>query len=94
MRLGWRKLLPASLANILITGAIVMGVQTGGPAVERAFSVLSDVCNAALALGGIGLVVWFAVFMCTPRKRKQLLATTSAQYAAEAGGTRTLRMGA
>jgi len=39
-------------------------------------------------------VVWFAVFMCTPRKRKQLLATTSAQYAAEVGGTRSLRMGA
>jgi hypothetical protein len=34
------------------------------------------------------------VFMCTPRQRKQLLATTSAQYAAEVGGTRTLRMGA
>ena len=32
--------------------------------------------------------------MTTTRKRKQLLATSSAQYAAGVGGTRTLRMGA
>ena len=35
-----------------------------------------------------------AVFLSTPRKRKQNLSTTSAQYAAEVGGTRTARMGA
>jgi NADH-quinone oxidoreductase subunit H len=94
MRLGWRKLLPASLANILVTGFIVMAVRTAGPAVGSAMQSLATVCNVLLALSGIGLLVWFAVFMCTPRKRKQLLATTSAQYAAEVGGTRTLRMGA
>ncbi len=94
MRLGWRKLLPASLANILLTGFVVMAVRTGGPAIERVMAVLSNLCNLLLALGGIGLVVWFAVFMSTPRKRKQTLSTTSAQYAAEVGGTRTLRMGA
>jgi NADH-quinone oxidoreductase subunit H len=94
MRLGWRKLLPASLANILVTGFVVMAIRTGGPAAEKAMGSLANVCNIVLALGGLGLVVWFAVFMCTPRKRKQLLTTTSAQYAAEVGGTRTLRMGA
>lgn len=94
MRLGWRKLLPASLANILFTGFVVMAIRTGGAAVEHAMGVLANLCNLLLALGGLGLLVWFAVFMCTPRKRKQLLATTSAQYAAEVGGTRTLRMGA
>jgi len=71
-----------------------MAVRTGGATVNHAIDVLTNICNLLLALGGIGLVVWFAVFMCTPRKRKQLLATTSAQYAADAGGTRTLRMGA
>ncbi len=94
MRLGWRKLLPASLANILITGFIVMAIRTGGPTAEKATSVLANLCNLLLVFTGVGLLVWFAVFMCTPRKRKQLLSTTSAQYAAEVGGTRTLRMGA
>jgi NADH-quinone oxidoreductase subunit H len=94
MRLGWRKLLPASLANILVTGFVVMTIRTAGPSAERAMAVLSNVCNLALALGGLGLLVWLAVFLCTPRTRKQTLSTTSAQYAAEVGGTRTLRMGA
>jgi len=71
-----------------------MAIRTGGPVAEKVMSSLANVCNIALALGGLGLLVWFAVFMCTPRKRKQLLVTTSAQYAAEVGGTRTLRMGA
>ena len=94
MRLGWRKLLPASLANILITGFIVMAIRTGGPVAEKVMVSAANLCNLLLVATGLGLVVWFAVFMCTPRKRKQLLATTSAQYAAEVGGTRSLRMGA
>jgi NADH-quinone oxidoreductase subunit H len=94
MRLGWRKLLPASLANILLTGFIMMAIRTGGSGVDRVMVLLSNVCNLVLALGGLGLVVWFAVFMSTERKRKQTLVTTSAQYASETGGTRTLRMGA
>jgi hypothetical protein len=57
-------------------------------------NVLANLSNLLLAVTGVGLLVWLAVFLCTPRVRKQTLATTSAQYAAEAGGTRTLRMGA
>jgi NADH-quinone oxidoreductase subunit H len=94
MRLGWRVLLPASLANILVTSFVVMAIHTGGPGVARAMAALGNVCNLLVAIGGLGLIVWFTLFMITPRKRKQNLATTSAQYAAETGGTRTLRMGA
>jgi len=94
MRLGWRKLLPASLANILITGFVVMAVRTGGASVAHAMDMLSNACNLLLAAAGIGLAVWLAIFLSTPRKRKQTLATTSAQYAANVGGTRTARMGA
>jgi NADH-quinone oxidoreductase subunit H len=94
MRLGWRKLLPASLANILVTGFVVMAIQSGGPSADRAMTVLANACNLLIVLTGLGLAVWLAVFLCTPRVRKQTLATTSAQYAADAGGTRTLRMGA
>jgi NADH-quinone oxidoreductase subunit H len=94
MRLGWRKLLPASLANILVTAFVVMAIHSGGPSVAHAMSVLANLCNVLLALTGLGLIVWLAVFLSTPRTRKQNLSTTSAQYAADAGGTRTLRMGA
>jgi NADH-quinone oxidoreductase subunit H len=94
MRLGWRKLLPASLANIVITGFVVMAIQSGGPTAARAMAVLADLGNVLLALTGLGLLVWLAVFLSSSRTKKQTLATTSAQYAADAGGTRTLRMGA
>ena len=57
-------------------------------------AVLSNLCNLVIVATGIGLFVWLAVFLSTPRKRKQNLSTTSAQYAAEVGGTRTARMGA
>jgi len=94
MRLGWRKLLPASLMNILVTGFVVMSLQQGGPVVARALRLLGDLSMALIAAVGLGLVVWLAVFLSTPRIRKKNLSTSSAQYAAEAGGTRTLRMGA
>jgi NADH-quinone oxidoreductase subunit H len=94
MRLGWRVLLPASLANILLTSFVVMAIHTSGPGVARTMAALANACNLLIAIGGLGLIVWFALFMVTPRKRKQTLATTSAQYATETGGTRTLRMGA
>ena len=49
-----------------------MAVRTGGPALERVMGSLADLCNLLLAAGGLGLAVWFVVFMCTPRKRKQV----------------------
>jgi hypothetical protein len=49
---------------------------------------------AFLALLGIAGFVWFFVFMLAPAKKRRLLATTSAQFAAALGGTRSARMGA
>jgi NADH-quinone oxidoreductase subunit H len=92
MRLGWRKLLPASLLNILLTGFVVMACQSGGALAAHALDVLGGLCNALLALGGLGLLIWLGIFLSTPRLRKKTMATTSAQYGAE--GTRTARMGA
>jgi hypothetical protein len=49
---------------------------------------------ALVALLGLAAVVWFFVFMLTPPHKRKSLATTSAQFAAALGGTRTSRMGA
>ena len=35
MKLGWRVLLPASLANILVTGIVWLAPRPGGPGGER-----------------------------------------------------------
>jgi NADH-quinone oxidoreductase subunit H len=94
MRLGWRKLLPASLVNILLTGLILLAVQSGGAGVEQALRVVADGTMAALALGGLALFVWLVVFMVKPPEKRRMLASSSAQFAAAMGGTRSTRMGA
>ncbi|HEY2407566.1 MAG TPA: complex I subunit 1 family protein [Polyangiaceae bacterium] len=94
MRLGWRKLLPASLANVFVTGLLVLGVASAGITVGRFVDLLGDCSRAFVALGGIAGFVYFVAFLLKPVHKKQTLATSSAQFAASAGGTRSVRMGA
>jgi NADH-quinone oxidoreductase subunit H len=94
MRLGWRKLLPASLANVVATGLIVMAIVTGGPAVASFMSLLADYSKAFVALAGIGGFIYFIVFLVKPVHKRKSLASSSAQFAAAAGGTRSARMSA
>jgi NADH-quinone oxidoreductase subunit H len=92
MKLGWRKLLPASLANILVTGVVILAIQSAGPSVSHALGVMSDVTKLLLALLGLGAAVWFVLFLLKPRNKRRSLASTSAQFAAALGGTREARM--
>ncbi|HEY4106717.1 MAG TPA: complex I subunit 1 family protein [Polyangiaceae bacterium] len=94
MRLGWRKLLPASLGNVLVTGLIVLAISSAGVATEKFMNLLGDYTRAFLALGGIGGFIAFVVFLLKPVHKKKMLASSSAQFAAAAGGTRSVRMGA
>jgi NADH-quinone oxidoreductase subunit H len=92
MKLGWRKLLPASLANILVTGVLILAIQSAGPSVSHALTVASDVSKLVLALVGLGAGVAFVLFLLRPRSKRRSLASTSAQFAAALGGTREARM--
>jgi NADH-quinone oxidoreductase subunit H len=94
MRLGWRKLLPASLANVVVTGLVVMAIVTGGPAVAKFMSLVGDYSKALVALAGLGGFIYFIVFMVKPVHKRKSLASSSAQFAAAAGGTRSARMSA
>jgi len=94
MRLGWRKLLPASLGNVLATGLIVMAIVSAGPGVAEFMALLADYSKAIVALAGLGGFIYFIVFLVKPVHKRQSLASTSAQFAAAAGGTRSARMSA
>lgn len=94
MRLGWRKLLPASLANIVVTGAIVMGVIQAGPEVAKFMGLLADYSKAFVALAGLGGFIFFVVWLVKPVHKRKTLSSSSAQYATAAGGTRSARMSA
>ncbi len=94
MKLGWRVLLPLSLGNILVTGLLILVVNTGSEALQTAANVAADLTKAVIALGGlIGLVV-FVRFLLSPPAHRQSVASTSARFAAAAGGTRKAVMGA
>ncbi|MCB9586278.1 MAG: NADH-quinone oxidoreductase subunit H [Polyangiaceae bacterium] len=94
MKLGWRKILPASLVNVLATGLIILAIQSGGPAVQSLMAGAAQVTQWVIAVGGLVLTVWFVRFLLKPAEHRRVLASSSAQYAASMGGTRTARMGA
>jgi NADH-quinone oxidoreductase subunit H len=94
MRLGWRKLLPASLANLLVTGLAILTIQSAGPSVVQALAVASDLTQAFIALSGIAVAVIFVRFLLAPAEHRRSIASTSAKFAALAGGTRRYPMSA
>ncbi len=94
MRLGWRKLLPAALLNILATGLVILALQSGGPSTIAGLDYLANLSMVVVAAVTIGLGVWLVLFLIKPVKKRRMLASTSAQYAAAQGGTRSVKMGA
>lgn len=94
MKLGWRKLLPASLANIVVTGIVILAVQSAGSAVLRALTVLGDATEAFVAILGLVTAAVFVRFLLKPAEHRRVLSSTSAKFASMAGGTRTASMGA
>jgi NADH-quinone oxidoreductase subunit H len=94
MRLGWRKLLPASLVNILVTGLVMLALAGASATVQGGLQVAADVSKLVVGAAFVALGIWFVVFVTTPAKKRRVLASTSAQFAAALGGTRSARMGA
>jgi NADH-quinone oxidoreductase subunit H len=92
MKLGWRKLLPASLVNILATGLGVMLLQGAEGSLASGLRLLCDASTLLVGLTMAGLLVWLVVFLLKPVHKRQMLASSSAQFAAAMGGTRNFRM--
>lgn len=92
MKLGWRVLLPASLANILVTGLGILLVQGASPAVSHALEVAADLSRLVVVLGVGAAVVALVRYFLEPRSKRQSLASSSAQFALQRGGTREAPM--
>jgi NADH-quinone oxidoreductase subunit H len=92
MKLGWRILLPASLANILVTGVIALAVYTAGPAVGHALQVAADVSQALVAALIAVLVVRGVIGAFAPLSHPRSLIGYSAAVAAKRGGTKATPM--
>ena len=88
MKLGWTKLLPLSLANIMVTGVLVLAAKEAGPGAAAALKLAADVTQGVVALGALAAVVALIVGLLEPVERKRFLASTTARFAAAAGGTK------
>jgi NADH-quinone oxidoreductase subunit H len=88
MRLGWTKLLPLSLGNIMVTGVVLLLVNEAGPSVQSALKTAAELSQALIALGALGGVVALIVGILEPVERKRFLQSTTARFASAAGGTK------
>ncbi len=94
MRLGWRKLLPASLVNILVTGLLILALGSASASVQSGLRIAEDVTQMVLAAIGLSLTFWFVRFLLEPAHKRRLIITSAQRFAASAGGTVRARMGA
>jgi NADH-quinone oxidoreductase subunit H len=92
MRLGWRVLLPAAIANVLVTGVLYLAIDQAAPAVHDGLRLTADITQAIVAVlltvMGVALVVFFA----QPSRRERMVVGSSAKLAAALGGTPTTSM--
>ena len=92
MKLGWTILLPASLANIFVTGIVWLALQRGGDSTASFLKVAGDVTQAVVALAITALLVWIIVGLLRTRLLREQIVGSSAKFASAAGGTKTTPM--
>jgi NADH-quinone oxidoreductase subunit H len=92
MKLGWRILLPASLANILVTGVVWLALDEAGPDVAAALRQVQDLTQAIIA----AVIAYFFFRLVTglmgTSTHERTLLGSSAEAAARRGGTKTAPM--
>ncbi len=88
MKLGWRLLLPASLANILVTGIAVLFLNNT-PELGDTMKFLGDVTQAVVAISAALIVARLVIGIFKPVKHERTLLGSSAEVAERRGGTKT-----
>ncbi len=86
-KLGWRVLLPLSLANVLVTGVVYLAIDHAGPNLWNGLDVAAEVTQAIVALVGAYLTVRFFLWFFQKRPHKPWIVGSGAKMAAKTGGT-------
>jgi NADH-quinone oxidoreductase subunit H len=87
MKLGWRILLPLSLANVLVTGVVWLAIDKAGLGASDGMRVAGDLSQALVAVLLAYLIVRAVIGMFGPVKHKRAIIGSSAAFANERGGT-------
>jgi len=88
MKLGWTVLLPASLANIFVTGVVCLALPQDNPEVNAALKWTCDFTQAIVAFVITAAFVRLFVGMFRKRPLRATILGSSARLAAAAGGTK------
>ncbi len=88
MKLGWTRLLPMSIANLMITGVLVLAADQAGPGVASTLKTLADISQGILAVGALAGIVAIIVGLLEPQSHKRFIKSTAARLAASLGGTK------
>ena len=88
MKLGWTKLLPLSIANMMVTGVVLLAIQGAGPSVTGALKIAADITQGEVAVGFAAGFVALVVGLLEPVERKRFIKSTTARFAVAAGGTK------
>jgi NADH-quinone oxidoreductase subunit H len=92
MKLGWRVLLPLSLANIFVTGVVWLTLDHMGAAASDVLKLLADISQALVAVTAAVIVVRLVVGFFAPVKHERTLLGSSAEEAEKRGGTKSEAM--
>jgi NADH-quinone oxidoreductase subunit H len=90
MKLGWTKLLPLAIANMLVTGVLILGVDAAPAGLKSALQTAADISQGVLAVGAAAAFIAIVVGLLEPVERQRFLKSTAARFAAAAGGTKAL----
>jgi NADH-quinone oxidoreductase subunit H len=88
MKLGWKVLLPASLANILVTGVVWLALDKAGTPASDGLKVAADVTQALVAVAVTYVLVRGVFGFFAPVKHQRDVIGSSAAFSARGGGTK------
>ena len=94
MAFGWKMLLPATIANLVVTGIFVLLLQGAGPSVSATMKIIADLTHAVVVAAIVFVVVRFVLLLLSPIERGRFTTSTTAARAARLGGVKEEPMGA
>jgi NADH-quinone oxidoreductase subunit H len=94
MKLGWLKLLPCSLVNVLATGLVMVAVMNSGPFIATVLASIGQLTRLLEAVSGALLLAATVAFVMKPAHHRRRILGSSAKFADMLGGTPNGSMGA
>lgn len=89
MAFGWRFLLPASIANLVATGLLVLAANSASESVQQTLKVAADLTNGVVVLFFAYIAYLLLKLALSPVDRKKFTASTAAAYTSRLGGVKS-----